>query len=193
MDRRRDDVREVRVEQLAAVLGQAERAAEQGLRGGGAEQHERLRLHDLQLLVEPGAARLDLEALGRLVDAPSAAFLELEVLDDVREIRVPAFYARRHERTVELPAGGAHERPAGAVLSVARLLADQHEARALQSLAEDGLRGVSPQVAAAALRGGLTQGRERPALGEERRRIVRFLRHSLPATRLACPACQDHF
>ncbi|MEA2379179.1 MAG: hypothetical protein QOD13_3086, partial [Thermoleophilaceae bacterium] len=41
-----------------------------------------------------------------------------------------------------------------------------------EDLAEDRLGGASPQVAAAALGGGLAQRRERAALGEERPGVV---------------------
>ena len=175
MDGGRDERCEVRVEQLAAVLREAERTPHQRLCRGGAEQHERLRLDHAQLLLQPRAAGVDLEALRGLVDAAAAALLELEVLDGVRHVGLVARDAGRLEPLVELPAGRPHERLAGEVLLVARLLADEHHARPLQALAEDGLGGAAPEVAAAAVGGGLAQRAERALFGQERRGVVGFV------------------
>ena len=132
-----------------------EGAAEQRLGRGGAEQHQRLGPHDLQLLLEPRLAGVDLEALRGLVDAAAPALLELEVLDHVGQVGVLALDAGRLEPAVELPARGAHERLARAVLLVARLLAHEHEPRGLPPLAEHGLgRGRA--------RGGSRGSRPRP-------------------------------
>src|SRR5438270_3366436 len=68
VDRGGHDWRELGLEQLAALLGHAEARAEDRLRGGGAEEDDRLRLDHAQLLLEPRLARLDLEALRRRVD-----------------------------------------------------------------------------------------------------------------------------
>jgi hypothetical protein len=57
------------------------------------QQDERLRLHDVELRLQPRLARIDLEALRRLVDSPLPALLELEVLHDVRQIGVAALDA----------------------------------------------------------------------------------------------------
>src|SRR5687768_15385491 len=131
MDGGRDYRREVRVEQLAAMLGHSERAAEQRLGGRGAEQQERRRPDDLQLLFEPGLAGVDLEPLRRLVDAPAPALLELKVLDHVGQVGVRASDAGRLEPSVELAARRPDEGLADAVLPVARLLAYKHEPRGL--------------------------------------------------------------
>src|SRR4051794_12924507 len=72
VDRGGDDRREVRLEQLAALLGDAKAGAQDGLRRSGAEQDDGLRLDEAQLLLEPRLAGLDLEALRRGVDAPAA-------------------------------------------------------------------------------------------------------------------------
>ena len=73
-------------------------AAQQGLGRGRPEQHERLGPDLAQLLIEPWPAGIDLEALGRLVDASLPTLLELEVLDDVRRCR------RRRARSRPCPA-----------------------------------------------------------------------------------------
>ena len=78
------------------------------------------------------------------------AGLPLEVLDDVRDVGELAVDARLLERPVEQLAGGADERPAGEILLVAGLLADEHQLGLGPSLAEDGLRAAAPEVARSA-------------------------------------------
>jgi hypothetical protein len=171
--------------------GEAERAAHQSLRRRRAKQDERLRRHRAELLLEPRAAGVDLEALRGLVDPSPAALLELEVLDDVGHVGLVARDGGGVEAPVELPARRAHERLSGEVLLVARLLAHEHDAGALQPLAEDGLRRTPPEVAAAAAGGGRAEFREGALLGQERRGVVRLgllvdqrlLSHPHPPTR----------
>src|SRR5438270_7526618 len=174
VDRGQHERCKVRVQRPPSLARHTERRAEQGLGGGGAQDDQRLRSDRPQLLVEPRAAGLDLEALGSLVQPPSSAFLELEVLDHVRHVGVAAIDADLVERTRQLAAGGTDERPSLPVLLVAGLLADEHQSRALRALAEDGLAGVSPEVTAAAVGGGLPQALERPPLGQERGSVVRL-------------------
>src|SRR5438045_3579111 len=76
------------------------------------------------------------------------------MLHDVGDVHDSAIDPRLLERAIEQLAGGADERMTGEILLVARLLADQHDARAFRPFAEHGLRGVFPQIAVAAtLRG----------------------------------------
>ena len=96
---------------------------------------------------------------------PLAALLELEVLHDVRQVDLVAVDADLLERAVELASRRAHERPAGAILAVTRLLADEHHPRAFESLPEDRLGRVAPEVTALALGRRLAQRVEAPALG----------------------------
>src|SRR4051812_16936122 len=155
MDRGGDERRQLRLDRLATLLRDPEVAPEQALGGRGAEQHQRLGLHQVELLVEPGPAGVDLEALGRLVDAPPTALLELEVLHHVRDVDVVTRDPDGLERPVELAPGRSHERAALAVLLVAGLLPDEHGPGALQPFAEDGLARVAPQMAAATVTGSL--------------------------------------
>jgi hypothetical protein len=67
------------------------------------------------------------------VHAALAARLPLEVLDRVGDIDDLAPDARLVERAVQHLAGGADERGAAQVLLVARLLADEHQARVARS------------------------------------------------------------
>jgi hypothetical protein len=84
------------------------------------------------------------------VDAPLAARLPLEVLDRVRHVGARPIDPRRLERVVEDAPRRADERPAGLVLLIARLLADEDGVRVRRTLAEDGLSPDLPEVAAAA-------------------------------------------
>ena len=108
------------------------------------------------------------------MDAATATLLELEVLDHVGDVRLAACDPGGIEPTVELLAGRADERLALAVLLVAGLLAHEHQPRALQPFAEDGLGGAPPQVAAAAASGSIPQCLQAPPLRQERRCIVRL-------------------
>src|SRR5918995_3380391 len=151
---------EVGVEELAPLAADPERAAEEGLGGGRAEQNQDAGLDHLELGLEPGEAGVDLLGVGLLVDAHLAPALELEVLDHVGHVRQLAVDAGLGEGLVEDAPGRAHEGPAGPVLAVARLLADQHHLGAGGALAEHGLGGVAVQVA------GRAPGRGRPQLAQ---------------------------
>src|SRR5690349_24260424 len=100
------------------MLREPEARPEQRLGGGGPERRDAVRADQLDLGVQPWHARVDLALARRLVDAPLAALLELEVLDDVGDVDVAAVDPGRLERAVELAARGADERVALAVLTV---------------------------------------------------------------------------
>ena len=141
----------------------AEVTAEQALGGGGAQAHDQLGTDARHLRREPGLAGLDLCAVGALVESPLAArrSAPLEVLDDVRDVDLVANDAGRLKRLVEDPSGGTYERLALAILDVARLLADDQQARTLATGPEDGLGRVAPQraiLAALGLLGERAQG-----------------------------------
>jgi hypothetical protein len=91
------------------------------------------------------------------VDAPLAALLELEVLDGVGDVDLAAIDADRRERLVEFAPGGTDERAPRAILAVAGRLADEHHARVLRALSEDGLRRSAPQVTAVTVIRGAAQ------------------------------------
>jgi hypothetical protein len=99
---------------------------------------------------------VDLLGVGLPVEAELAPALELEVLDDVGHVRQVAVDAGLGEGLVEHAPGRADERAPGPVLTVARLLADQHHLGVGGAGAEHRLGGVAVQVA------GRAPGRGRP-------------------------------
>lgn len=95
----------------------------------GAERDHDARPQRIEFALEPVAARGDLALRRRLVQAPLAAWFPFEMLDRVRQVDVCAFDAGFVECAIEHASGRADERHARAVFLVARLLADEHDAR----------------------------------------------------------------
>src|SRR4051812_8948287 len=137
--------------QTAARSRNGRVASGQCTRRRRAERHGELRLDQVELLVEPPAARFDLVVVRLLVDAALAARLELEVLHGIRDIDARAIDAGFGKRAVEHLPGRTHEWLAGQVLLIARLFADEHERCVRWSFAEDGLRRVAVEGASLAL------------------------------------------
>src|SRR5947209_1839399 len=182
---RRDEVREVGLDRAPAHVAELELRAEERLARRGPQQDERTRVDDVELGAQPRHAGLDLRAVGRLVDAPLAALVELEVLDDVGDVDVAAVDPDLLERPVELAPGRADEGVPLAVLAIPRHLADQRQSRLLAALAEDRLRRGSIEMADAAALGRLAQRRQVARAGEEGRGVEPVLdsRHVLLAAR----------
>jgi len=84
------------------------------------------------------------------VQPPLPARLELEMLDRIGHVNAPAIDAGLLERLVQKKPGGSHERAAGEILAISRLLADQHEGGAARAFAGHRLRGVAIERAARA-------------------------------------------
>src|SRR4051812_47202828 len=124
MDRGRHVFGQVGFGPLAALLRDAELAAEEGLRRRCSEADEHVRADDGELRLQPRTARGQLAPARLRVDAALAPRLPLEVLDRVRHVGRSPVDARLHERLVQESAGGAYEWCALPVLTVAGLLAD---------------------------------------------------------------------
>ena len=139
-----------RSQHLATLLADAKGGPHDRLRRGGAEENEHARADHLDLGLQPGPAGADLARVRLLVQAPPAATRPPEVLDRVGDVDPRAVDARLVQGLLEQAPGRADERLALEVLLVARLLADQHQLRALAALPEDSLGGVLPQFAAPA-------------------------------------------
>jgi hypothetical protein len=113
---------------LAAFRRHRHRMTHQRPRRGGAQRHQRLRLHQRDLVLEPVQAGRLLALRGALVDAALAAQLELEVLDGVgdehrlaRDAQPPAARdraacrpGRRRDGPAGLPGRRAARPPASA-------------------------------------------------------------------------------
>jgi hypothetical protein len=73
------------------------------------------------------------------------------VLDGIGDEDLAAVESRHIQALVQYPARWPHEGMAAQILFLARLFADQHNSGMSRSFARDGLRGVLPQIAAAAV------------------------------------------
>lgn len=155
------------VEDFAAVLGDAEFGAEEGLGGGGSKADDEFGFDGVHLGVEPGAAGGLFAGAGLLVNAALAARLPLKVFHRVGDVDEVAIDTGFDEAAVEERASGSDEGVAFDVLAIAGGFADEHEARVRVALAEDGLRRVLVERASAAGAGGLAQRFEGMALGQE--------------------------
>src|SRR5205085_12506619 len=93
--------------------------------------------------------------------APLSPRGPLEVLHYVGHVDELPIDARLLQRAVEQLARRAYERPAGLVLLISRLLAEEDRSRGFQALAEDGLRAGLVEVAGGAVRCGCEQARQR--------------------------------
>ena len=83
--------------------------------------------------------------------ATLATLGELEVLDCIGHVRLGGIDPGLLECLVQQPARGTHERLSLAVLTIAGLLADQHQLGPRRTGAEHGLGGGPPQRARSAI------------------------------------------
>src|SRR5262249_48998960 len=88
-----------------------------------AQSHNQPWVHQLELLVQPPAATLDLVSIGPLVNTALAAQDVLKVLHRVGDVDPRPVDACLLQGPIENTPGWPHERMAGLVLAVARLLA----------------------------------------------------------------------
>src|SRR5688572_32919314 len=155
-------------QRLAALLGDLELVAEHRLGRRRAQGDDHVRANDFDLGLEPRFTCRDLPRARLGVNAPLAALFELEVFDGVGDVDFAAVDADFFQDLVEHRAAGADERLARAIFLIARLLADEHDARVGGTFAEDGLRGELVQVAALAALRRFAQGGKREFGREER-------------------------
>src|SRR5947199_2336107 len=135
--------RPARRREVAAILRDPERVAEDRAGRRGAEADENLRLDQGQLGVEPRTTSLELVRPWRLMDSALAALLELEVLDRVGDVELLALETRFGQRLVKHLAGRTDEWRALPIFLIPRLFSDEHDPRGGRASAEDGLRGVA--------------------------------------------------
>lgn len=160
---------EVWVEELAAVAGEAEVSAEEGLGGGGAEGDDDAWLEEAEFFDEPGAAGGDFGPVGFGVEAAFAAGSggPFKMFDGVGEVDSGAVDACGVEGFIEEATGGSNEGLTGEVFVVTGLFADEDEGRGGGTLAEDDVCGVAVEGAAVAFLGGFGEGGEGEFAGEE--------------------------
>src|SRR5215471_8470429 len=142
------------LEKFASIARDAKVRAEESLRGGRAQTDEDARADDRELGFEPGSAGSDLRCLGSLVNPALSALDEFEMLDDIGDIDRSAREVGRGERTIEHLSGGSDEGRTLKVLLISGLFSHENGSRRRRSLAEDGLRRMTVEIAAAAGRGG---------------------------------------
>jgi len=143
MDRHGGAARPRRRKHTPALHGDARARAEERLRRGRTERDDGLWLDRLELRLEPRPAGAHLARVGLRVDPQLAARAPLEVLHGVGEIDLAALEAGPRERAIEQLPRRPDERPALAILLVARLLADS---------TRRACAGPSPSTACVALR-----------------------------------------
>src|SRR5712692_2475386 len=175
VDRGQDVGCQWRANQLAPLLGYAELIAQQRLCGCGAEAHDDPRPDGGDLRLQPGAASRDFASIWLLVDTSLAARLPFEVLDGVGHVHLVTIDAGSFERLIQQLARRPDERPALAILIVARLLAHHHQLGRGAALTEHRLRAALVQITAAALSGSLPERGKRVFPRQER--LGRTCRH----------------
>src|SRR5215467_6002712 len=134
--------RDVRWHPLATLLSHEELAPQQALRGGGAHQYHDLGLNRGKFGVQPRTARADFHGIWFFMNAPFAARLPLEVLDDIRDVDFLPVHPGCRKGLIQQSARRPYKRPAFAVLAVARLLADHDHPRMLWPFTKHRLRSI---------------------------------------------------
>jgi hypothetical protein len=119
---------------------------EQRIKRARAERHDELRLQDVDLCADPPCATPNLAGIRFCMQPPLAARRELEVLDGIGDIAAPAVETGLVKTAIEQPAGGTDKGPAGQILLIARLLADQDDLGFAGAFAEDDLRGIPVEI-----------------------------------------------
>ena len=135
------------VEDLTAVLRDLEGSAKDRLSGRGAQTDEHLRPHDRQLRIEPWPARRDVRHRRFAMDTSLPARFPTKVLNRVGDVHLVAIEPGVGEAPVEQFPGWTDERMALQVLTVTRLLTDDHHPSRGGAFTKDGLRAEVVEVA----------------------------------------------
>jgi len=169
----------VELDELAVVTHDTVTRTKERPGGSGTHRHQHLRLDSFDLCIEPRQACAHLARGRSTVQTTPASRLPLEMLHDIRDVRIPAIDASLRERAVHQLAGRADERPAVKVLVIAGNLAHHEQLRTRQSFAEDRLRRIPVERTAA------TPGRRPP----ERAKVPAFGKESLSSRELVIIPC----
>src|SRR5712671_1631456 len=124
----------------------AELISEEGLSSGRPQAHENAWLHQPNLRIEPGPARLNFGRARLLVDSPLPPFIwrPFEVLHDICDIDFIAVDSRQAQSLIKYLSCRSNKRPAAEIFFVSGLLAHQHNRGFRRSFAKNGLRRRFP-------------------------------------------------
>lgn len=114
------------MEGLTALSGEPEFAAEKRSRRSRAQTSDDPRTDKVDLSFQPRTAGFDFSDRWFFVDSAFAAVLKFEMFYGIRNVNGFSLDSGVFESAIEQPAGGSHKRPAGEVLLVTRLLADEN-------------------------------------------------------------------
>lgn len=127
MDRGAGDSFEWRnLDESAMLLGHTISGAEQGLRGCRSQAHDHAGLDQVNLRLEPGAARFDFRGVWLFMNSALAAFFEPKMLYRVGDVDALPVNTRLDESPVEQSSRGSNKREAGAIFLVAGLLSKEN-------------------------------------------------------------------
>jgi hypothetical protein len=124
-------------------------AANQSLRGAGAQTDHDCGTNLRDFSLEPWTAGGDFLGVGPLVNSPLPALGRIEMFDEVGDIYLVARDSSGEQGLVEQFSSWADEWMTGQVFLITRLFADEHHLGTRVSFAEHGLRSATPNVAGA--------------------------------------------
>lgn len=153
--------------ELAAIFVDRHFTFKDALRGGRAEAQDQVRANGGGFGREPRAACADFRHIRFPVNAALAARLELEVFHGVGNVSIGEGDSGRFKSPGEDLARGADKGMALPIFLIAGLLADDDDAGAARTLAENGLRRVAVKVARLTEARGFTEDAERTRLGDD--------------------------
>lgn len=145
--------------------GNAKCIAEQRLRCCRTKAHHNLRFHRLDFGDQPWSAGDDFDAARFLMNTALTHSFELEMLDGIGLVRERGVDLGVLKRLRQQSARRSDEGKSLLVLIIARLFADEHQRRIGFAVAEDGLRSVFEQGAAAAVNRRASQRAQPPISG----------------------------
>src|ERR1700674_4693596 len=154
---------------LSSLLRYAEIIAEERLSSGRAQAYENPRLHQANLRIEPGTARLDFGGARFFVNSPLAPFIgrPLEVLHNICDIYFGAVDPCQSQSLIQYFSRRPDERSAAKIFFVSGLFADEHNCGCRRSLTKNGLCSRFPEIASSAPSRCSAQGDERQLSREE--------------------------
>src|SRR5437879_359864 len=101
----------------SSLTGHAEIISEKRLGSGRTQAHENTRLHQANLRIEPGTARLNFGRARLLMDSPLPPFIwrPFEVLYDICDINFVAVDSRQAQSLIQYFSCRSYERPSAEI------------------------------------------------------------------------------